>query len=306
MRTQTRSPTPCASPFLHCASDSANPGSSPPWPASATASTRRERRHEGGDRGASPGSQCPRQAHPQLRRLPDGRRRRDARRRVGGRAALPPPRCDRTSPSLVVVVRRPLRPSERFRLGRGTGAGDPAGLRPRRRVAPRRPDARPLDAHHRGHSHGGERRALASHPAPGPQRRAARARRQLRRHARTARSARRRTAEVRGQRLPRAPHPTGDDAGAARRRPQRSEPRHRRARRPPPRRQHPGDRPHRSTAPAQPHRPTVLHPRTRRPLPHRGRSNRGTPPPCREARSHHRNLRRCHARRSAHTRSCCR
>src|SRR5438552_14684177 len=39
MRTQTRSPTPCASPSRDCASASANPGSSPPWPASATAST---------------------------------------------------------------------------------------------------------------------------------------------------------------------------------------------------------------------------------------------------------------------------
>src|SRR5919198_6418934 len=40
MRTQTRSPTPCASPSRDCANASANPGSSPPWPASATASTR--------------------------------------------------------------------------------------------------------------------------------------------------------------------------------------------------------------------------------------------------------------------------
>src|ERR671937_1446843 len=40
MRTQTRSPTPCASRSRHCANGSANPGSSPPWPASATASTR--------------------------------------------------------------------------------------------------------------------------------------------------------------------------------------------------------------------------------------------------------------------------
>ena len=61
-------------------------------------------------RGASPGSECSRQAHPQLRRLPDGRRRRDARRRVGGRAALHPARCDRTSPSLV-VVRSPTAPT---------------------------------------------------------------------------------------------------------------------------------------------------------------------------------------------------
>src|ERR671937_666329 len=40
MRTQTRSPTPCASRSPHCANASANPRSSPPWPASATASTR--------------------------------------------------------------------------------------------------------------------------------------------------------------------------------------------------------------------------------------------------------------------------
>src|SRR5438128_7753457 len=39
MRTQTRSPTPCASPSRDSANGSANPGSSPPWPASATAST---------------------------------------------------------------------------------------------------------------------------------------------------------------------------------------------------------------------------------------------------------------------------
>src|SRR5262245_54901857 len=39
MRTQTRSPTPCASRSRDCANGSANPGSSPPWPASATAST---------------------------------------------------------------------------------------------------------------------------------------------------------------------------------------------------------------------------------------------------------------------------
>src|SRR5207244_3025206 len=38
MRTQTRSPTPCASRSRDCANASASPGSSPPWPASATAS----------------------------------------------------------------------------------------------------------------------------------------------------------------------------------------------------------------------------------------------------------------------------
>src|SRR6266511_3218467 len=39
MRAQTRSPTPCASRSRHCANASANPGSSPRWPASGTAST---------------------------------------------------------------------------------------------------------------------------------------------------------------------------------------------------------------------------------------------------------------------------
>src|SRR3979409_2110804 len=42
MRTPTRSPTPCASQSRHCANASANPGSSPPWPASGTASTRNQ------------------------------------------------------------------------------------------------------------------------------------------------------------------------------------------------------------------------------------------------------------------------
>src|SRR5438045_8224386 len=43
MRTQTRSPTPCASRSRDCANRSANPGSSPPSPASATASRRSQR-----------------------------------------------------------------------------------------------------------------------------------------------------------------------------------------------------------------------------------------------------------------------
>src|SRR5437870_8965136 len=42
MRTQTRSPTPCAPPSRDSANASANPGSSPPCPASATASTRNQ------------------------------------------------------------------------------------------------------------------------------------------------------------------------------------------------------------------------------------------------------------------------
>src|SRR4029453_3270267 len=53
MKTQIRSPTPCASRSRHCASASANPGSSPPWPASGTASTRNQTpgvREENGDK----------------------------------------------------------------------------------------------------------------------------------------------------------------------------------------------------------------------------------------------------------------
>src|SRR5687767_15292644 len=40
MRTPTRSPTPCASRSRDCANASESLGSSPPWPASGTASTR--------------------------------------------------------------------------------------------------------------------------------------------------------------------------------------------------------------------------------------------------------------------------
>src|ERR671931_58828 len=44
MGTQTRSPTPCASRSPPCANASANPGSSPPWPASGTESTHNQTR----------------------------------------------------------------------------------------------------------------------------------------------------------------------------------------------------------------------------------------------------------------------
>ena len=43
IRTQTRSPTQCASRSRHYANASASPGSSPPWPASDTASTLNQR-----------------------------------------------------------------------------------------------------------------------------------------------------------------------------------------------------------------------------------------------------------------------
>src|SRR5688500_7433407 len=47
MRTQTRSPTPCASPSRRCANGSWSRGSAPPWPASATASTPHPARNVG-------------------------------------------------------------------------------------------------------------------------------------------------------------------------------------------------------------------------------------------------------------------
>ena len=136
-----------------------------------------------------------------LRYVPD--RRRSSR-------PLGPVGSSRTAPTSCA----PSRPG-------GARAGLPAGVRPRGRVAPRRPDARPADPHHRRHTHGRERIALPPDPAGGPQRRVPRARRRLRRDARAARGPRRRAAAVRRQRLPRAAHPAGDHADAARRRPQR-------------------------------------------------------------------------------------
>ena len=84
----------------------------------------------------------------------------------------------------------------------------------------------------------------------------------LRHHARPARGACRGAAAIRGQRLARVAHAARDHADPARRRPQRPRPRRRRAHRATPRRQHPGDRAHRSTAAAQPRRPAFVHPGT--------------------------------------------
>ena len=208
-----------------------------------------------------------------LRYVPD----RDRVRPAAGLGMIGPSRADLCAPS---PRRRP------------SGVGVPAGVRPGGRVDPRRPHARPADPHHRRHPDGRERIALPPDPAGGPQRRVPRARRRLRRHARPARGARRRAAAVRRQRLARAAHPAGDHPDPARRRPQRPGPRHRRARRPPARRQHPGDRPHRGAAAAQPRRPAVLHPGARRPVAARRGGHRDAPAPRREARRHHRDLRR--------------
>ena len=85
-------------------------------------------------------------------------------------------------------IARPWRSLARFRSGRGHLGGVPAGVRSPRRVASRRPDARPPRSHHRRHPHGRDRIALPPNPATGPQRRVPRTRRRLRHHARPARS----------------------------------------------------------------------------------------------------------------------
>ena len=65
------------------------------------------------------------------------------------------------------------------------------------------------------------------------------------------------------------------------------------------------DRPHRSIAPAQPCRPAFLHPRTCRPVPHRGRSHRNAPPSQKSGASPSRSPATSPPP-SDHTRSCCR
>ena len=212
-----------------------------------------------------------------------GRRCLAARRHVGVPDAC---KTRRAHPRAQLRASRPAR----VRSDRGRGDGVPARVRSAGRVDPRRPHARPRWTASPRHAHRRDRIALPPDPDGGPQRRVPRARRRLRHHARAPRSPRRRTAALRGQRLPRAAHPAGRDADTSRRRPQGSEPRQRRTRRPSPRRQRPSDRPHRSAAPAQPRRPAVLCPRTRRPVPHRRRSHRDAPPPRGTARHHHRDL----------------
>ena len=78
-----------------------------------------------------------------------------------------------------------------------------------------------------------------------------------------------------------------------------------RTHRTPARRQHAGDRPHRGPPAAQPRRPADLHPRTRRPVPHRRGSRRNAASPRREAPDHARDHRRRRPRPAAPRRSCC-
>ena len=270
--------------------------------------TQPERGREGGRPWIrAPGSERPPQAHPQLRRLPDGRRRLAARRRVGVPAALHPRRCDRPPAILVVRSRRPLRP--RCTASAATAAvvlafllvfGLVGGwLLAGRMLAPltRITDATRLAAtgslSHRIRLEGrnDEFRELAdafdamlarleAHVAE-QQRFAANASHELR--------------------TPLAITQTLLDV--ARNDPDRDT-------------DELVDRLHavntraidltEALLAAQPRRPAVVHRETRRPVPRRGGSHRDAPPPRREARRHHRDLRRHRRPPSAHTRCCCR
>ena len=174
------------------------------------------------------------QAHAQLRRVPHGRRRLDARRRVGRRPAattvrvrpaIRARRCDQLHRQ--PGAREQFLPLARARSGCGRRAGVPAGVRPPRRLASRRPHARPSrpasptpparPRPDRSRIESNSRAAATSSASsPTPSTPCSRAR-----------GARRRAAEVCGQRVPRAAHPTRHHADAPRRRPQRSDGRHR-------------------------------------------------------------------------------
>ena len=86
----------------------------------------------------------PPQAHPQLRRLPHGRRRPAARRRLGVPAARRARQRARPagSPTSGSSSTRTTSAANALRPRRRSCAGVPAGVRPRGRVAPRRPHAR--------------------------------------------------------------------------------------------------------------------------------------------------------------------
>ena len=242
-----------------------------------------------------PRAERPPQAHAQLRRLPHARRRPAARRRVGVPPALRPRPAMLVAPAdrLPARLPRPVRPPGTSSLrGRPPcwrscwcsasweGGSSPAGCsRPLTRITDATRMAATGSLSHRIRLEGrkDEFRELAdafdamlarleAHVAE-QQRFAANASHELR--------------------TPLAITQTLLDV--ARKDP---EPRQRRARRPPPRRQHPSDRPHRGAAPAQPRRPAVLHPRARRPVAHRRGGHRDAAPLRRGARRHDRDLRR--------------
>ncbi len=276
-RTLTPSPTPCASPSRHCASASVNPGSSQPWPVSATASTP---------------NQTPVMTEETVDRPPGMSVRLKLTLSYAGFLMLAGALL--LAAVAVFLVRYvplhefvfahldlnpQLGPSRRallgrFRPDRRHRPGAVAAIRTRGWVAPRRPNARPAHAHHRGHPDRSDWDALPPNPATRGQDEFPRARRQFRRHARAARSTCRRTAAVRGQRLPRTTHPRWRSPQAllevARTDPSCDT----------------GELVDRlyvvnaraidlteAVAPTQPGRPEVVHARTRRPLPPSGRGH---------------------------------
>jgi len=196
-------------------------------------------------------------------------------------------------PSRYVIMRQ-------FRSDCGHRAGVPAGVRSAGRVDSRRPHARPPDSHHRRHTHRGERvRSPTRIPATGPRRTSSANSRtpsmpcsrgsertfaEQQRFAANA-SHELRTAGWRSRRVFLTSPATirNRDSGALRRTP--------------PRRQRPGDPTSPKHCSCSAGRPAILHPRTRRPVPHRGRSHRNAPPPRRKARRHHRGLRGHYPRR---------
>src|SRR5215204_3254793 len=202
---RTRSPTPCALRSRDCANASANPGSSPPWPAPATASTR---------------NRTPGVRERTVDRAPGLSIRAKLTLSYAGFLML-------AGVLMLAAAWLAGRPGRSFEFllqyvpdGVISTIGD---LVPGnnsfllRAFAPAAAIALAFLLVF----------ALPPNPATGPQRRVPRTRRRLRHHAHSARSTRRRTAEIRSQRLPRTAHPTGDHADSSRCRQQRSEPRHR-------------------------------------------------------------------------------
>src|SRR6266511_157531 len=114
--------------------------------------TQPEAGHEGGERGEGTWVERSRQTHPQLRLIPHACRRPAARDGVGVPPALRPRPCAHR-PRLHRHPHRwrlshPVQPPARLRSEGRRSVGIPAGVRPRRRMDPRRPDARTTDTDH--------------------------------------------------------------------------------------------------------------------------------------------------------------
>ena len=276
MRTQIRSPTPCASRSRRCAIGRLNPGSSPtPWPAPGTASTQRPAagvREETVDR--APGLSARLKLTLSyagflmvagvlllavvwvflLRYVPD----QEVLRGPGGFTRR--------------LHSHPLRPPVCFRAEGGHHAGvaarvrSPGGwllcdmLAPLTRIT----NATRMAATG-SHPTESSWKAAKTSFANSPTRSTPCSRASKHRSPNSRRSAANASHEL---------LTAGGYADTSRRGPQRSARQNRRTR--PPmslRRQHPSDRPHGDIAPAQPHRPAVLHPRTHRPVPDGGRGH---------------------------------